>query len=84
MDVKKKLFKIFGPIILAAVLLTLLLVSPFNFRKINDKTVEVAALSQSKNIFKGTVVKQKALEENYVPFLVLRNYREWMPFIQLH
>ncbi len=62
MDVKKKLFKIFGPIILAAVLLTLLLVSPFNFRKINDKTVEVAALSQSKNIFKGTVVKQKALE----------------------
>ena len=53
---------------MAAVLLTLLLVSPFNFRKINDKTVEVAALSQSKNIFKGTVVKQKALEENYVPF----------------
>ena len=68
MDVKKKLFKIFGPIILAAVLLTLLLISPFNFSKINDKTVEVAALSQSKNVFKGTVVKQKALEENYVPF----------------
>lgn len=68
MDVKKKLFKIFGPIILAAVLLTLLLISPFNLRKINDKTVEVAALSQSKNIFKGTVVKQKALKENYVPF----------------
>ncbi len=53
MDVKKKLFKIFGPIILAAVLLTLLLVSPFNFRKINDKTVEVAALSSQRIFLKG-------------------------------
>ncbi len=51
MDVKKKLFKIFGPIILAAVLLTLLLVSPFNFRKINDKTVEVATPCPSQRIF---------------------------------
>lgn len=68
MNVKKKLFKIFGPVILAVVLLVLVLVSPFNLRKIDQKTTEVAALSQSKNIFKGTVVKQKALEENYVPF----------------
>ena len=68
MDTKKKLFKIFGPVILAGILLTLFLVSPFNVRKVNQHTLQVAALSQSKNIFKGNAVKQKAFEENYVPF----------------
>ncbi|HJH33912.1 MAG TPA: D-alanyl-lipoteichoic acid biosynthesis protein DltD, partial [Ligilactobacillus aviarius] len=67
MKLKKKLFEIFGPVVCAAVILIAILVSPFNFRSFNSKTIREAAVSQSTNIFKGTVVKQKALEEGYVP-----------------
>lgn len=69
MKLKKELFKIFGPLICAAILLVAVLVSPFNFRSFSSKTIREAALSQSTNIFKGTAVKQKALEEGYVPFM---------------
>ena len=69
MKLKKKLFEIFGPVVCAAVILIAILVSPFNFRSFNSKTIREAAVSQSTNIFKGTVVKQKALEEGYVPFM---------------
>ena len=97
MNTRKKLFKIFGPAVLAAVLLVLLLISPFNFRKIDQKTLEIAAVSQSKNIFKGTAVKKQALEENYVAFfgsselsrmdsfhpssLAMRYNRSYRPFL---
>ena len=69
MKLKKKLFEIFGPVVCAAVILIAILVSPFNFRSFNSKTIREAAVSQSTNIFKGTIVKQKALEEGYVPFM---------------
>lgn len=69
MKLKKKLFEIFGPVICATIILIAILVSPFSFRNFNSKTIRQAAVSQSVNIFKGTVVKQKALEEGYVPFM---------------
>lgn len=69
MKLKKQLFQIFGPLILAAAILIALLISPFNFRSFNQKTIREAAVSQSTNIFKGTVIKKKALEEGYVPFM---------------
>lgn len=69
MKLKKKLFEIFGPVVCAAVILIAVLVSPFNFRNFNSQTIRKAAVSQSTNIFKGSVVKQKALKEGYVPFM---------------
>ncbi|KRN88564.1 D-alanyl-lipoteichoic acid biosynthesis protein DltD [Ligilactobacillus ceti] len=69
MNVKKALFNIFGPVILAALILITILVMPNSSHKISQKTIYQASLSQSKNIFKGNVVKRAAFEENYVPFL---------------
>lgn len=69
MKLKNKLFQIFGPIVVAAVLLIALLISPFNFRSFNKKVIQEAAVSQSTNVFKGTAIKKKALEEGYVPFM---------------
>ena len=97
MKLKKQLFEIFGPIVCAAVILIALLISPFSFRHFSQKKIEEAAVSQSANIFKGTVVKRKALEEGYVPFmgsselsrmdsfhpsvLAQRYHRDYRPFL---
>ena len=53
---KKKLFLIFGPLVLAAVLLAVVLVTPFNFTKPDSEEIHEASLSQSNNIFKGTFI----------------------------
>ncbi|KRL03066.1 D-alanyl-lipoteichoic acid biosynthesis protein DltD [Liquorilactobacillus capillatus] len=68
MSVFKKLFQIFGPIVLAALVLFVFLISPFGVKRISQTTIEKAALSQSPNIFKGSAVKKAALSQNYVPF----------------
>ena len=68
MKLKKELFKIFGPLLLAAVLLGMFFVLPFKFKNISSQTIHRAALSQSTNIFKGTAVKKAALNRNYVAF----------------
>lgn len=68
MKLKKELFKIFGPLLLAAVLLGIFFTLPFKFKNISSQTLHRAALSQSTNIFKGTVVKKAALNKNYVAF----------------
>ncbi|GAJ26001.1 poly(glycerophosphate chain) D-alanine transfer protein DltD [Liquorilactobacillus sucicola DSM 21376 = JCM 15457] len=68
MNVFKKLFQIFGPIALAALILFVFLISPFGVKKISQTTIQKAALSQSPNIFKGSAVKEAAMSQNYVPF----------------
>ncbi|WP_049163461.1 D-alanyl-lipoteichoic acid biosynthesis protein DltD [Ligilactobacillus salivarius] len=94
---KKKLFLIFGPLVLAAVLLAVVLVTPFNFTKPDSEEIHEASLSQSNNIFKGTAVKKAAFEQNYVPFMgsselsridafhpasmALRYHRDYQPFL---
>src|SRR5699024_2170554 len=55
--------------VLAAVLLAVVLVTPFNFTKPDSEEIHEASLSQSNNIFKGTAVKKAAFEQNYVPFM---------------
>lgn len=69
MKLKKQLFQIFGPLVLAAVILTVLLISPFKFRTFDQKTIREAAVSQSANVFKGTAIKKQALEDGYVAFM---------------
>ena len=65
---KKKLWDIFGPVLLAAIILGILLVLPFNLKTKDSLVLREAALSQSKNVFKGEELKQTALEKGYVPF----------------
>lgn len=68
MKIRRALFNIFGPVILAAVLVFVILVIPYGSHGYSSQTVEKAALSQSKNIFKGSAVKEQAMDGNYVPF----------------
>ncbi|MEI2413804.1 hypothetical protein V8V50_06770 [Ligilactobacillus salivarius] len=79
---KKKLFLIFGPLVLAAVLLAVVLVTPFNFTKPDSEEIHEASLSQSNNIFKGTAVKKQPLNKIMYLLWVLQSYPVWMPSIQ--
>ncbi len=65
----KKLFQIFGPILFAAILLVVLLFSPFKLSHITAKTESKAATALSPNVLKGQVIKEAALNhQNFVPF----------------
>ncbi len=83
MNVAKRLFKIFGPIILAAVLLLAVLLSPFSFglNHISKDTEKKAAVSLSANVLKGRLVKRQALDDGYVPFF---GSSEWSRFDPMH
>lgn len=65
----KKLWMIFGPLVVAAVVLIGLLFSPFKINRINSTIEKQAATSLSPNILKGDSVKKAALSKKYyVPF----------------
>jgi len=83
MKVANRLFKIFGPIILAAVLLLAVLLSPFSFglNHVSEKTEKTAAVSLSANVLKGRLVKRQALDDGYVPFF---GSSEWSRFDPMH
>lgn len=65
----KKLWMIFGPLLVAAVVLIGLLFSPFKINRISPTIEKQAATSLSPNILKGDAVKRAALSDPYyVPF----------------
>ncbi|ANK61505.1 MULTISPECIES: D-alanyl-lipoteichoic acid biosynthesis protein DltD [Loigolactobacillus] len=68
MKTKGKLWLIFGPVIIAAGLLILLLSLPIGFGHFNSQTEKKAAVSLSPKVFRGRKIKQQALENGYVPF----------------
>lgn len=66
---RKRLFRIFGPVICAFLLLFIFLGLPlFNQGRVPGKRMREASYSQSTNVFKGRYVKEQAFSENYVPF----------------
>ncbi|GEP19932.1 D-alanyl-lipoteichoic acid biosynthesis protein DltD [Pediococcus argentinicus] len=66
---KKKLWMIFGPLVVAAIVLLGLLFSPFKINRINKTTERQAATSLSPNVLKGEAIKKAALShKEYVPF----------------
>lgn len=69
MGLKKKLFMIFGPVLLAIILLAVILLAPFNYNFSSAKIEEEAAVSQSTLILKGAAIRQKALDDGYVAFI---------------
>ena len=65
----KKLWFIFGPLVIAAVVLIGLLFSPFKINQTNSTVLKQAATSLSPNVLKGDELKKDALSEKYyVPF----------------
>lgn len=79
---RRKLWQIFGPLIIAAVALILLLLIPFNLNKASSKTIQKAATSLSANVLKGEQLKSQALQssDHYVPFIGSSELSRMDPF----
>ncbi|WP_159721280.1 D-alanyl-lipoteichoic acid biosynthesis protein DltD [Enterococcus sp. CSURQ0835] len=78
---KKKLFGIFGPIVLAAVLLLLLFFSPIKINTNNQTLIQKAASSMSGNVLRGNDIKAEAMESGkYVPFFGSSELSRISPF----
>lgn len=78
----RKLWQIFGPLLIAAAALILLLLLPFNFNKASSKTVQKAATSLSANVLKGEQLKNQAMQssDHYVPFIGSSELSRMDPF----
>ncbi|WP_125546996.1 D-alanyl-lipoteichoic acid biosynthesis protein DltD [Levilactobacillus lindianensis] len=79
----KRLLRIFGPLILAAILVFAVLVSPvtFGFKHMSAAKERQAAVSLSPNILRGKHVKEAALGDGYVPFF---GSSEWSRIDPMH
>ncbi len=79
----KKLFRIFGPIILAAIIVFLLLISPshFGFGNVTAEIQKRASVSLAPRVLKNKRIKEVALKNNYVPFF---GSSEWERIDPMH
>ncbi|MGO2891246.1 D-alanyl-lipoteichoic acid biosynthesis protein DltD [Enterococcus devriesei] len=78
---KKKLFGIFGPILLAAVLLVLLFFSPFKIDSNDPKLIKAASSSMAGNVLRGNSITKEALStDKYVPFFGSSELSRISPF----
>lgn len=78
---KKQLFSIFGPVILAAVLIVVLFFSPVKINQHDPALLKEAASSMSGNILRGDDVKKQALStDQYVPFFGSSELSRISPF----
>lgn len=71
MKTKHLLWQIFGPVLLAVLLIAILLSLPIHYRKVSAQEMRKAAVSLDTATFKNQFLKQKALQNkkvNYVPF----------------
>lgn len=78
---KKKLFAIFGPILLAFGLIALFFTSSYRVN-LNDPTlIKKASTSMAENVLKGDAIKNEALsEKQYVPFFGSSELSRISPF----
>ena len=68
---KRGLWWIFGPVIIAFVLIGALFLAPFSLNHITQNDIREASVSFSKNVFKGEAIKTAAFNDKskrYVPF----------------
>ncbi|WP_203642311.1 D-alanyl-lipoteichoic acid biosynthesis protein DltD [Levilactobacillus andaensis] len=79
----KRLLRIFGPLILAAILVFAVLAMPvkLGLSKVSANRERQAAVSLSPNVMKGKYIKEAALKGKYVPFF---GSSEWSRFDPLH
>ncbi|WP_057880338.1 D-alanyl-lipoteichoic acid biosynthesis protein DltD [Companilactobacillus kimchiensis] len=77
---KKKLWMIFGPVIVAIAALLILLWAPINFKTVTPEKVEQAATSLDVRVLKGESVKNAAEKENYIPIIGSSELSRMDPF----
>lgn len=67
MSNKRRLWQIFGPVLCAAIMLLVIFLMPWE-RTFSQGAIYQAANSQTTTIFKGSLMKQDAFKDDYVPF----------------
>ncbi|BDR61219.1 D-alanyl-lipoteichoic acid biosynthesis protein DltD [Lactobacillus xylocopicola] len=67
MSNKRQLWQIFGPVLCAIILTVIIFMLPWE-RTFSKDAIYQAANARSTTIFKGSLVKQDAFKEQYVPF----------------
>ncbi|MGX6428395.1 D-alanyl-lipoteichoic acid biosynthesis protein DltD [Levilactobacillus yonginensis] len=79
----KRLLRIFGPLILAAVLVFAVLAMPvkLGFSHVSKSHERQAAVSLSPNVLRGKHIKEEALKDGFVPFF---GSSEWSRFDPMH
>ncbi|MBO1298830.1 MULTISPECIES: D-alanyl-lipoteichoic acid biosynthesis protein DltD [unclassified Enterococcus] len=78
---KKKLFVIFGPVILAFLLIAVFFTSSYRVNVSDPEIIHKAASSMSDNVLRGDIIKNTAFaEKQYVPFLGSSELSRISPF----
>ncbi|MBA1392313.1 D-alanyl-lipoteichoic acid biosynthesis protein DltD [Lactobacillus sp. XV13L] len=67
MSNKRRLWQIFGPVLCAIILLTVIFLLPWE-RTFSQDAIYQAANSQTTTVFKGSRIKQDAFKSGFVPF----------------
>ncbi|MDA9472165.1 D-alanyl-lipoteichoic acid biosynthesis protein DltD [Enterococcus sp. 5H] len=81
MSIKKKLFGIFGPILISAVLLIGLFFAPFKVDLDSKKVLDDASTSMATNVLRGNAIKNKAIgSKEYIPFFGSSELSRISPF----
>lgn len=66
---KKRLWLIFGPVLLAGAIVLGVLLVPLPQSGVNQNTLREASVSMAPNVLLGQRMKDQALRQNYVPFM---------------
>ncbi|ALS03312.1 D-alanyl-lipoteichoic acid biosynthesis protein DltD [Enterococcus silesiacus] len=78
---KKKLFGIFGPILISAVLLVAFFFAPFKIDVDSKRVLSDASTSMATNVLRGNAIKNKAIgSKEYIPFFGSSELSRISPF----
>ncbi|EOH97302.1 D-alanyl-lipoteichoic acid biosynthesis protein DltD [Enterococcus moraviensis ATCC BAA-383] len=81
MSMKKKLFGIFGPILISAVLLVAFFFAPFKIDLDSKRVLADASTSMATNVLRGNAIKNKAIgSKEYIPFFGSSELSRISPF----
>ena len=77
---KKRLWTVLGPVLIAIAIVGTIMLAPFHAGKLSESTVHNGAVSLSTNVLLGTRLKTQALSTNYVPFVGSSELSRMDPF----
>ncbi|MBM7688471.1 D-alanyl-lipoteichoic acid biosynthesis protein DltD [Enterococcus ureilyticus] len=81
MSMKKKIFGIFGPILISAVLLVIFFFAPFKIDMGSKRVLSNASTSMATNVLRGNAIKNKAIgSKDYIPFFGSSELSRISPF----
>lgn len=73
----KKLWRIFGPLLLAVLILLVLLFAPFNYSHFSPKDEQRAAVALNSVVFKNQQLKKQALLDQHTRYIPFFGSSEW-------